>query len=238
VQESRAAAALAASGRALRLERDRRRHAEVFADIYAREIWRLDGESASGPGSRRDQTRILRAELPLLLARLGIRRLLDLGCGDLNWMRELELPIDLYIGVDVVPDVVEANRVRYGGPRRQFLVCDLVHDALPSVDLVLCRDVLIHFPNEELSVALDAIVATGARYLLAGTFIDREENVQIELGEWRPLNLERPPLSLPPPLMTIVETPDVPGFEDKRLGLWDLNQLRERFRLAEPVIGR
>jgi SAM-dependent methyltransferase len=228
VDESRAALGLAGRRRQIRLEHDRWRHAAVFTDIYARDIWRLGGESASGPGSRRDQTQVLRAELPSLLARLRIRRLLDVGCGDFNWMREMELPVDLYIGVDVVADVVKTNQERYPRPGRRFQVGDLLRDPLPPADLVLCRDVLIHIPNEELPVALNAIIATGARYLLAGTFIEREETIPIELGDWRPLNLERPPLCLPPPMKTILETPDVPGFEDKRLGLWDLGRLRKR----------
>jgi SAM-dependent methyltransferase len=198
------------------------RHAQVFTEIYERDVWRLGGESASGPGSRRDQTHVLRAELPALLERLGVRRLLDLGCGDFNWMRETELPVELYLGVDVVSDVILNNRRLYGGRRRRFMVRDLTRDPLPPADLVLCRDVLVHFSNDELELALRAITATGARYLLAGTFIEREENEPIELGQWRPVNLEQPPLSLPPPLETILETPDIPGFEDKRLGLWDL----------------
>jgi glycosyltransferase involved in cell wall biosynthesis len=85
---------------------DRSSHAQVFADIYAQDLWRRGGESSSGPGSRREHTQRLRSELPRLLSRLGIRHLLDSGCGDYNWMRETELGVDLYTGVDVVFDVL------------------------------------------------------------------------------------------------------------------------------------
>ncbi len=200
----------------------------VFSSIYERQYWRLGGESDSGPGSQRAYTRHLQAELPLLVRRLGIRRLLDVGCGDFNWMRETELDLDMYIGVDVVFDVILANRIRYAHPRRQFLIRDLIRDPLPGADLVMCRDVLIHFPNELLIDAMQALLATGARYMLASTFLGREENVDIELGDWRPTNLELPPLSLPPPIDSILETPSEPGFEDKRLGLWNLDDLRHR----------
>lgn len=206
--------------------RDHSGHGEVFADIYARDLWRLGGESRSGPGGRREHTRRLRLELPSLLSRLGIRSLVDVGCGDFNWMRETELGVDLYIGVDVVFDIVLANRLRYGGPRRRFLLRDLTRDPLPRADLVLCRDVLIHFPDDDLVTALNAIIASGARYLLASTFIDREENKPISLGDWRPVNLQLPPLSLRPPVDALVETPWEAGYDDKRLGLWDLRELR------------
>jgi glycosyltransferase involved in cell wall biosynthesis len=219
------AAAIAVSQRARRPS-DRASHSEVFTDIYARDCWRLGGESSSGPGSRRAHTEPLRTELPRLLSRLGIRSLLDLGCGDFNWMRETELGVDLYFGVDVVFDIVLANRLRYGGPRRRFLLRDLTRDPLPRADVVLCRDVLIHFPDDDLARALRAIIASGARYLLASTFIDREENEPIVLGAWHPVNLQLPPLSLPPPVDTLIETPSETGYDDKRLALWDLRSLR------------
>jgi SAM-dependent methyltransferase len=171
---------------------------------------------------------LLQAQLPLLLRRLGIRRLLDVGCGDFNWMRETELEVDMYIGVDVVFDVILANRIRYADPRRQFLIRDLIRDPLPEADLVMCRDVLIHFPNDLLIDAMQALLTTSARYMLATTFLEREQNLDIELGEWRPTNLELPPLSLPRPIASILETPSVAGYEDKRLGLWDLDELRDR----------
>jgi glycosyltransferase involved in cell wall biosynthesis len=202
-------------------------HAEVFSDVYARDEWRLGGESSSGPGSRREHTVRLRRELPQLLSRLGVRRLLDLGCGDFNWMRETDLSgVDLYIGIDVVFDVVLANRLCHGSPRRRFLRRDLTHDPLPRADLVLCRDVLIHFPNEELVTAINAIIASRSRYLLAGTYVGRQENRQTTLPIWRPINLQLPPVSLPPPQECLIETPWETGHEDKRLGLWDLRALR------------
>ena len=202
------------------------RHASVFSDIYQSEYWRLGGESRSGPGSRREWTRGLQRELPKLLARLGVSTILDLGCGDFNWMREVDLGAVLYTGADVVFDVVLENRLRYGGPRRRFLYRDLTRDPLPRADLVLCRDVLIHFPDEDLVPAMRAILDTGARYLLAGTFVARTENPPIVLGDWRPLNMQLPPLSMPPPRDWLLETVNVPGYEDKRLALWDLQHLR------------
>ena len=219
------AGALATNSPTARHARDSE-HASVFNDIYQRDYWRLGGESSSGPGSRREWTRGLQRELPKLLARLGVSTLLDLGCGDFNWMREVDLGVDLYIGADVVFDVVLENRLRYGSARRRFVYRDLTRHPLPRADLVLCRDVLIHFPDEDLVPAMRAIVDTGARYLLAGTFLERTENRPIVLGDWRPLNMQLPPLSMPPPGDWLVETVSEPGYEDKRLALWDLHALR------------
>ena len=78
------------------------------------------------------QTAELRQRLPLLLQHIGAQSLLDAPCGDFNWMRETELDLDMYIGVDVVFDVILANRIRYANPRRQFLMRDLTRDPLPG----------------------------------------------------------------------------------------------------------
>ena len=221
-----ARAAATADSKWTRQRSARSDHGEVFTDIYARDLWRLGGESSSGPGSRREHTQRLRTELPRLLSRLGVRRLLDIGCGDFNWMGDTELGVDLYIGVDVVFDVVLENRRRYGSARRRFLLRDMTRDPLPRADLVLCRDVLSHHPDDDLVTALHAIIASRSRYLLASTFIEREENRPIVLGGWRPVNLELAPLSLPPPIDALVETPPETGYDDKRLALWDLRDLR------------
>jgi glycosyltransferase involved in cell wall biosynthesis/SAM-dependent methyltransferase len=167
----------------------------------------------------------LQRELPRLLARLGVSTVLDVGCGDFNWMREVDLGGVVYTGVDVGFDVVMENRLRYGGPGRRFLCRDLTRDPLPRADLVLCRDVLIHFAGDDLVHAMAAIVDSGARYLLATTFLNRHENPPISLGGWRPLNMGLPPLSMPPPQDWLVETPPEHGFDDKRLALWDLHSV-------------
>lgn len=66
---------------------------ERFTRIYERGFWG-EPESASGPGSAWEQTRVLVRELPILFNRLAIRTLLDVPCGDFNWMRELDVGLD------------------------------------------------------------------------------------------------------------------------------------------------
>ena len=193
---------------------------------------RVGGKSRPGPGSQRAHTSALQRELPKLLGRLGVSTVLDLGCGDFGWMREVELGVDLYTGVDVVFDVVLENRLRYGGPQRRFLCRDLIRDPLPRADLVLCRDVLTHFPDDDLARAMEAIIDSGARYLLASRFPRRPDNPPIARGKPLPLNMRRPRLSMPPPQDWLVETPPQNGLDDKRLALWDLCSLDRSSYLA------
>src|SRR6476660_5261354 len=84
----------------------------VFAPFYTDNRWG-DSESASGPGSNLEATAKLRSELPVLLAELGARTLLDAACGDFNWMKETDLRLEHYTGVDVIGDIVVRNQRLY-----------------------------------------------------------------------------------------------------------------------------
>jgi len=59
---------------------------KVFAEIFQRNAW-ASRESVSGTGSELGRTYHLRRELPVVLSELNVRSLLDLPCGDFNWMQ-------------------------------------------------------------------------------------------------------------------------------------------------------
>jgi len=52
-------------------------------------------------------------------------------------------------------------------------------------------------------------------------------NAEAATGDWRPLNLERPPFNLPPPLVLVNEqcTEAQGRYADKSLGVWRLGDL-------------
>ena len=161
------------------------------------------------------------------LRELEVRILLDVACGDFNWTRPVADAVDRYIGVDVVPALIEANRARHFGPGREFLELDVTRHALPAADAVLCRDCLVHFSFADAAAALASIRRSGARYLIATTFVDRQRNAEARTGWWRTLNLEAAPFHFPPPLRTIDERCTGAGgrFRDKRLGIWSVASL-------------
>jgi len=181
-------------------------------------------ESVSGPGSSMRQTAELRRRLPLLLQSLDVSVLLDAPCGDFHWMAEVSLGVDAYIGIDLLENLIQRNREIYSAPGRYFLALNFLEDRLPKADIVLCRDCLGHFSCDDITRALRNFAASGSRYLLTTTFPARAKNADIRTGEWRPLNLQAAPFSLPPPLKMIDEkcTESGGAFEDKSLGLWRL----------------
>lgn len=211
--------ALASASRVNEFER-------IFAVMVAQ--YRAFGdESLSGPGSCRVQTAELRARLPLLLESLQIRSMLDAPCGDFNWMKEMRLGLDQYVGADILPDIIEQNRRRYGAAERRFVRLDVTRDALPRADCILCRDCLVHFSFADALQTLKNFKASRAGYLLTTTFPDRASNADTTRGEWRTLNLQLPPFDFPQPLRIIAEKcSEANGaYQDKSLALWRIDDL-------------
>lgn len=198
---------------------------DVFRRIFASNAWR-GAESRSGEGSDLAQTGVIRREIPGLLRRLGAASLLDAPCGDFNWMRHVDLAGVDYVGGDIVPDIVAANRARFGGPGRRFEVLDITADSLPRADVMLCRDCLVHLSFADIRRALRNIRASGTTWLLATTFPGRA-NAEIETGQWRPLDLCAAPLGFPPPAELLNEgcTEWDGHWADKSLGLWRVSEV-------------
>ncbi|MGY4827994.1 class I SAM-dependent methyltransferase [Sphaerotilaceae bacterium SBD11-9] len=201
--------------------------AQVFTEIFAHNGWSGD-ESVSGLGSSLSQTQVLIDTLPGLFKEHGVRTVLDAPCGDFHWMRKVDLTDINYLGADIVADVVERNK-KHERPGVRFQHLDLIKDKLPQVDLIFCRDCLVHFSYHDLKAALDNIRKSGSTYLLTTTFPGRERNTNIATGEWRPLNLMAAPFHFPPPLVMINEKcTEADGmFADKSMGLWKIADLRK-----------
>ena len=197
---------------------------DIFVNAYRTNAWG-DAESASGPGSGLARTAAFRDEIIDLLDALGARTVLDAGCGDFNWMKELSLA-QSYIGWDIVPELIAANR-KYASDKRSFVHGDISCGPLPNVDVIMCRDCLVHFPFAEVWQALRNFKRSGSRYLLATTFVFHPENVDIPCGGWRTLNLERAPFNFPAPERAIDERCLHTGgiYADKRLALWRVEQI-------------
>lgn len=148
----------------------------------------------------------------------------------------LDLPV-AYIGADVVDEIIAENQEKFCSDKRSFVKLDLTTGPLPQVDLILCRDCLFHFSFEHIFKALDQIKRSGSTYLLTTTNTRLERNRDIVTGEWRRLNLEAPPFSLPKPLMLLDEKCPNPASPDKQMGLWRISELL-RDRAMHHETGR
>ena len=200
---------------------------ERFTKIFQENLFEGQ-ESVSGRGSDLTQTRVIRQQLPELVAEFGVKHFIDAPCGDFFWMKEVNLPVQRYTGIDIVEGLIEANQRKYANAHINFACLNIITDKLPVADIIFCRDCLVHLNYEQAFKAIRNFHRSKTTYLLTTTFSDRTQNV--DLGEkdmCRTLNLQLPPFNFPKPIRVINEncTEGDGNFADKSLGLWKLADL-------------
>jgi glycosyltransferase involved in cell wall biosynthesis len=213
-----------------------------FTTIYEKNVWN-GKESRSGTGSDLVNTAFLRPLLVEVINSLNIESVLDLPCGDFNWMRRVieQLQIKEYLGGDIIPAMIKDNEIKYSGTpilaAPKFTYINMLKEVPPKADLILCRDGLVHFSFDSVKKILNNFIMSGSTYLLTTTFVDNKRAVtDIKDGEWRPINFYLPPFNFPPPKDLIVEK-CVEGdglFADKCLALWKLSDLK-KFLEPQPA---
>ncbi|MFX1593045.1 MAG: class I SAM-dependent methyltransferase [Promethearchaeota archaeon] len=196
-----------------------------FSNIVNKNLWGSE-ESVSGVGSILDQTETIRKEIPILIKDMNIKSLLDVPCGDFNWLSQTNLDVE-YTGCDIVPDLITINRNKYQDKNKTFKCMDITKNIPSKVDLILCRDCLVHLSYKDIFSALKNFKKSKSKFLLTTTFTNRTKNRNIFSGGWRPLNLELSPFNLPKPVKIINEncTEANGKFLDKSLGLWYLESI-------------
>lgn len=194
---------------------------DLFTEYYDNNSWN-GKESLSGPGSDYEQTKFLIPELSLLLKRLNVKTILDVPCGDFNWMKMVDIGNANYHGGDIVDKVIVSNNKKYKTDSINFSSIDIVNDVLPKVDLVIVRDCLVHLSTEEVLKALDNIKKSKSKYLLTTNFTWKhvDNNIEIKTGDWRRLNLEQPPYNFKRPEDIIIEGNIQSHDRDKTMSLW------------------
>jgi hypothetical protein len=198
---------------------------EVFSQIYNENHWQST-ESRSGTGSDEEQTKEVRQLLEQVVKERGITSMTDIPCGDFNWMEKVTLPANFqYYGFDIVDDLITTNSRKFGTSGKVFQWADITSSQLPKVDLIFCRDCLVHLSYDAIDKAIKNVKSSGSKYLLTTSFT-AHENRDIVSGNWRPINLESEPFRFPKPLAIYNEhcTEDE-KYRDKSLALWKIQDL-------------
>jgi len=201
---------------------------DLFTQYYNDNSWN-GKESLSGPGSYYEQTKYLIPELQALLKELDIKTMLDVPCGDFNWMRRVDLDGIKYTGGDIVNKMIATNKRKYSSKNVSFEIIDVVRDPLPKVDLVMVRDCFVHLPNKDILNAINNIIDSKSKYLLTTNFMwkTQKANTDIKVGDWRRLNLELEPFNLPYPKQIIIEGNIQSHDRDKTMSLWSVSDLKK-----------
>jgi len=135
---------------------------ETFQRIYSTHTWvGRGGRFSSGIGSYGLASDQYCAFVTEFVQEHGIQSVIDLGCGDFAVGRRITEACNIrYLGVDIVPELIEHHRNTFQDGRIEFLHADVTTDRLPDAELCLVRQVLQHLSNEE----IDRILANLGQY--------------------------------------------------------------------------
>lgn len=199
---------------------------EIFTYIYKNNYWKSN-ETRSGTGSTLEQTKTIVQNLPKIFKQFNIKSILDIPCGDFNWMRNVDMGSIKYIGADIIEELLDNNIKLYSRQNCTFKKLNIIRDDLPAVDMVFCRDCFGNLSNENSIKSIRNIRKSKSRYLLCTTYTQRTSNEDAIDGHWRPINMEKAPFYFPPPILLVNENcTECDGeFADKSLGLWEVGSL-------------
>lgn len=168
----------------------------IFEKIYKDKVW----YKGSGSGSLPENTIKYRDFLQQYIKQNKITSILDLGCGDWQFMHLMDLSGIQYTGVEVVSWLVEENQKKWGAPNIRFVFGDAATIKLPDADLVILKDVLQHWSNNviiEFFKKLRKYNHVLVNNTHEGYDLNARLNRDIENGQARPLDLSQAPFYYP-----------------------------------------
>jgi len=150
-----------------------------------------------------------RAFLERFLHLNNIGSIVDIGCGDWQFLRFVNLAGVRYHGFDVVESVIERNRRLYAAENISFDMIPDDFDDVPLADLLIMKDVLQHLSNEEILRHRDGLFSRFPKCLLTNSYrklrlhnydmasndYTTGHNYQIASGDFRCLDLNADPFN-------------------------------------------
>jgi SAM-dependent methyltransferase len=134
--------------------------AEAFRRIYVKRAWGTDedGPFNSGTGSRGGIAQEYCAWASRFIREQRVTTVADLGCGDFYVGNRIVQETGVsYIGVDIVPELIEHHRAAFARPGICFQCLDITRDTLPTADVCFIRQVFQHLSNSQIMAALENI---------------------------------------------------------------------------------
>jgi SAM-dependent methyltransferase len=216
---------------------------ERFARIYNEHQW--GGESKSGPGSSPHLLTRYLTLLARLMRELGVRSVVDVGCGDWSLAKTVDWSGISYTGVDIVPELVDHLNRHHGSENVRFICANAVTDPLPCADLCVSKDVLQHLSNASVKRFLCKLEGHYRYALITNDIVHQEKagwrrlwkstsmapNYDIADGAYRPVCLTCSPFDLRAKRLVVLpftfprEVLDTAGtvYETKEVLLWEQN---------------
>jgi SAM-dependent methyltransferase len=191
----------------------------VFTEVYSEKQWGSGAEEFdSGAGSGSDEiVDPYIAAIAAIGSREGFESLtfVDLGCGDFRVGRRLVPLCRAYVGVDVVPAVVDRNTRMFGSEAVRFEHRDIVADPLPDGDVCFVRQVFQHLSNAQIAQVLPKLNRYRLVFVtehqpspghLRAPNLDKVVGPDIRLYDGSGVYLDQPPFGIPRSALSEVVT--------------------------------
>lgn len=168
-------------------------------------------------------TEHIRSQLLVLFKKYNIKNIFDAGCQDCAWAHLLRSAVG-YQGGDINPDLVAAAKFNHVGIN--VIEFNITTDVPPPVDLLLVRDVTIHFSNKEKKRFLKRFKESNIPWLLITQLAEEKINIDIMRGntiQTAITNWCLPPWDWPTPTDNVWEF----GPGGRSLSLWHRDQIKD-----------
>ncbi len=158
--------------------------AQVFGDIYARHVWGDGSGGGSDPSVIGPFCRLVED----VMLTYDVKSVLDIGCGDGRVAANIKWGGVRYTGIDC------ARLALLRHPLFDVRIVDALHEPLPAADLVRLKEVTQHLSNADVARLMDRL--KDYRLVLHCSGFGGEPNVDIRMGETRPVDLSAEPFNL------------------------------------------
>ena len=200
------------------------RRKSIFKYIYKSNHWRdyeepNDGESVSGWGSDLNSTNQISENLEAFFKEKKIKKILDIGCGDFLWMKNVIKnieDIEVYLGLDIVPELISKNNQKFSNAKILFKNFDIVADDIPhGFDIILVRDVFIHLENTCIKSSILKLYKSDAKFLAITSSPGLKFNRDLKKdGRYRDVNIEIDPFNLNKPFKKLSDNDALDSKKD------------------------
>ena len=111
-------------------------------------------------------------------------------------MSLIDIPQDkIYKGYDIVKSVISANDKKFSKDNVSFYHSTNI-DEVAAADLLIIKDVLIHWPNKKIQYFIDNILPKFKYALITDGYDKQHLNKDINLGSFRFLDIASAPFNL------------------------------------------
>jgi hypothetical protein len=126
-------------------------------------------ETYSGPGSLLKNTENIINQLPIFLKKYNITSIIDIPCGDFNYMKRINLDNIKYNGYDISKKAIDICS-SHKSNNINFSVFDATSEQLQYSDLIICKDLFLHLSFEHIHTILKNIIHSKCKYFAVSRY--------------------------------------------------------------------